>query len=109
MIEETQNVIAQIRGWELIIALAFIALFIPFWRELTRERKDSEETRQQVDSSAGSLVKRSAAAEAKAMPLTAVRAKVAGSTNGSSGNGHRQPATERELIPPEKVPAHHEG
>ena len=108
MIQETQNVIAQIRGWELLIALAFIVLFIPFWRELTRERKDSSETRQQVDSSAGSLVQRSAAAEEEAMPLT-VRAEVAGSTNGSSGNGHRQPARERELIPPEKVPAHREG
>ena len=108
MIHETQNVIAQIRGWELIIALAFIFLFIPFWRELTRERKDSRETRQRAESSTGSLVQRFTVAEEEAMTLT-VRAEVAGSTNGSSGNGHRQPARERELIPPEKVTAHREG
>ena len=108
MIYETQNVIAQIRGWELIIALAFIFLFIPFWRELTRERKDSRETRQQAESSVGALVQRSTAAEGEAMPLS-VKAEVAGSTNGSSGNGHRQPVRAHEPTPPEKVPAHREG
>ena len=67
MIHASQDLIAQIRGWEYLIAIAFVLLFIPFWRALNHE-KERPKRAQRVGVPASSA-RRSAGAQGETVAL----------------------------------------